>query len=87
MTKPKSKPKAATRSTTRKTGKLKRPTVKRDVSSRKANDGAAEEEATLKLPNWYEKAEQSISVALRPSKKPHSQKFRNVWSMRKIRGF
>ena len=67
--------------------KLNRPTVKRDVSSRKANDDAAEEEATLKLPNWYEKAELSISVALRPSKKPHSQKITNIWSMRKIRGF
>jgi hypothetical protein len=67
--------------------KLNRPTVKRDVSSRKANDGAAEEEGALKLPSWYEKAELSISVGLRPSKKPHSQKIKNVWSVRKIRGF
>jgi len=35
--------------------------MKRDLSSRKANDGVAEEEATLMLPNWYEKAELSIS--------------------------
>jgi hypothetical protein len=67
--------------------KLNRPAVKRDASSRKANDGAAEEEATLRLPNWYGNAEQSIGVALRPSKKPHSQKITNIWSMRKIRGF
>ena len=61
--------------------KLNRPTVKRDVSSRRANDGAAEEEGALKLPGWYEKAELSISVGLRPSKKTNYKKIMNVWSM------
>ena len=60
--------------------------VKRDVSSRKANNDAAKGNATLKHPNWYEKAELSIS-AQRPSTKSRSQKIQNVWSMRKIRGF
>jgi hypothetical protein len=67
--------------------KLDHSIVKRDVSARKGKNDAAKGEATLKLPNWYEKAELSISAALRPSTKPKSQKVENVWSMRKIRGF
>lgn len=61
--------------------------MNRDTSSRKGNSGAAKAEARLKLPDWYTKAELSVSAAERPSTKPHSQRIENVWSMRKIRGF
>ena len=61
--------------------------MKRDASPRKGNSDAAKTEARLKLPDWYAKAELSVSAVERPGAKPHSQKIENVWSMRKIRGF
>jgi len=67
--------------------KLDDSSQKRDVSAGKGKNDAAKGVATIHLPNWYQKAELSISAALRPSAKPKSQKVENVWSMRRIRGF
>jgi hypothetical protein len=63
-------------------GKLGYSAVERDTSPNKS----AKEAETPKSPDWYGKAELSISAADRPSTKPKSQKIENVWVMRKIRG-
>jgi hypothetical protein len=47
----------------------------------------AKEAGTPKSPDWYGRAELSISAANRPSTMSKSQKIENVWTMRKIRGF
>lgn len=63
--------------------KLGHRAVERDASPNKI----AKAVGSPQPPDWYGKAEISISVANRPSAKPKSQKIENVWVIRKIRGF
>jgi hypothetical protein len=67
--------------------KLDRSVVKHDIAPRKGNNGKTRVAASLNLPDWYAKAELSVSAAQRPSAKPKSEQIENTWTLRKIRGF